>query len=134
MKDSFSKISSSLVKSAELGVAAGWAIICTEDGKPYFDLQGDHITEEAMLEAAVEFMEKSQVMGAGHEKLGVGQSWVFPVTTGIAKLLGIETKRTGLLVMAKPDDETLKAIDAGEYTGFSIGGTVTALEYQDEAA
>ena len=49
-----------------LGLVMGYAIICKQAGEPYFDLHGDYITEEAMLKAALDFMENSQVAKEMH--------------------------------------------------------------------
>lgn len=106
-----------------LGLVFGWAIICKQDGKPYFDVQKDHIPEDAMLKAASDFMQNSRIAKEMH----VGDSkgtyvFAFPLTTDIAKAMGIETKDTGLMIAAKFDPEVLAKFKSGEYTGFSIGG------------
>lgn len=107
-----------------LGLVMGMAIICKEDGVDYFDVQGDHIPEDAMLKAALDFMENSQVakeMHSGEEKGTVVFAW--PLTTDIAKAFGIETSTTGLMIAVRPhDDEMLAKFKSGELTGFSIGG------------
>jgi hypothetical protein len=122
-----------------LGLIFGFAIVCKVDGKPYFDtgeLQADgsrirdHITEEAMLKSAAAFMADSRVACVMHERTEGGEVvpdggvvFCFPLTTEIAKSLGIETQKTGLLVAIKPDSaEALAKARAGEYRGFSIGG------------
>lgn len=111
-----------------LGIVFGYAIVCKEGGEPYFDSQGDHIPEDSMLQAAVDFMQHSRAAKAMHDGEAIGDAWVFPLTEDIAKALEIETKRTGLLIAMKPDADTLKAYKSGKYTGFSIGG----VRVQDE--
>lgn len=116
--------------SEELGLIFGFAVVCKVDGEPFFDSQGDHIPEDAMLEAASDFMKSRRVAcdmhqrdesGAVVQDGGVIHS--FPLTEEIAKSLGIESPRTGWLVALKPDNpETLEKARTGEYTGFSIGG------------
>lgn len=110
------------------GIAYGFAIVCKEvtDGgvEDYFDLQGDHITEDGMVEAAVEFSSNSRV---GKEEHSGGQVadvvFSFPLTEEIAKGLGITSPKYGLLIGYKPrDPQVLAELSAGEYTGFSIGG------------
>jgi len=107
-----------------LGLVFGWAIVCNQDGEPYFDTQGDHIPESAMLKAAADFMANSRVakeMHAGESKGSVVFAW--PMTADIAKAMGIETKQTGLMIAMKPDSaEMLAKFKSGEFTGFSIGG------------
>ena len=108
---------------AGLGLVMGHAIICMEDGEPYFDLQGDHIPESTMLEAALDFMENSQVakeMHTGEQAGTVVFAW--PMTEDIAKAFGILTRRTGLMIAMRPDKDMLKRFQLGELTGYSIGG------------
>lgn len=109
---------------ADLGLVFGFAIVCKRNGERYFDLQDDHITEKAMLEAATDFMMHSRVSKDMH----VGDQdgtivFSFPMTSEIAKALDIETKQTGLLVAMKPSPEVLAKFKNGDYTGFSIGGS-----------
>lgn len=118
-----------------LGLVIGWAIISKQDGKDHFDTQGDHIPESVMLEATLDFMEKG---GAGKE-MHVGDQdgemvFGFPLTTDIAKALGITTKKTGFIVGYKPaSKEILEKFRDGTYTGFSIGGKVDEMhEVGDE--
>lgn len=107
-----------------LGLVFGFAIVCKQDGEPYFDVQDDHIPEDAMLAAATDFMLHSRVAKEMHEGDPAGDIvFAFPLTTDIAKALGIETKTTGLLIAMKPaSDEMLRKFRDGELTGFSIGG------------
>lgn len=107
-----------------LGLVIGWAIISKQEGADYFDCQGDHIPEDAMLKAATDFMQSSRVVGDMHEKDEGGQVvFAFPMTTEIAKAFGITTKSTGLMIGIKPKDQkTLEKYKNGTYTGFSIGG------------
>ena len=48
--------------------------------------------------------------------------FAFPLTSDIAKAMGITTTRTGLMVAAKFAPDVLAKFKSGEYTGFSIGG------------
>lgn len=109
---------------ADLGLVFGFAVVCKRDGERYFDLQGDHITEKAMLEAATDFMIHSRVAKDMHEGAQDGTVvFAFPLTTDIAKSLGIETEQTGLLIAMKPSADVLAKFKDGTYTGFSIGGS-----------
>lgn len=131
----FEKRSAEVLKvDEELGLVFGFAIISKQDGEDYYDLQGDHIPEEAMLKAATDFMQHSRVAGEMHEK-AVGEIvFAFPLTTEIAKALDIETPQTGLLIGMKPDEETLQKFKDGELKGFSIGGVREEDEAVEEAA
>lgn len=115
-----------------LGLVIGWAIISKIDGEPYFDTQGDHIPEAAMLEATLDFMESARIAKEMHEGDKKGDIvFGFPLTTEIAKSLGIKTAKTGFLIGFKPaSPEILAKFKDGTYTGFSIGGRVT--ESHDE--
>ena len=123
------------VVKVQHGVVFGFAIISKENGEPYFDRQGDHIPESAMLAAAVKFAKASRPARQMHRGGERGQNlFVFPMTSDIAKALDIETPRTGLLVGMKPDSEMLKRFESGELRAFSIGGTARTVpeeEYSD---
>lgn len=118
----------------ELGLVFGWAIVSTVKGEPYFDKQQDHIPEDSMLEAAVDFMINSRVGGDMHRrvfdedgnKLPVNTGVVvfaWPMTADIAKAFGVQTDTTGLMIAYRPHSpEMLQKFRDGTYTGFSIGG------------
>lgn len=108
----------------KLGLVMGFAIVSKIDGEDYFDVQGDHIPEEAMLEAATDFMKGDRTVGDMHlEEEGGTVVFAWPLTTEIAKAFDIKTKKTGLMIAIKPKKkETLEKFENGEYTGFSIGG------------
>lgn len=107
----------------EDGVAYGWAIICTDKGAPYWDLQNDHIPEDEMTVAALDFMKASRVGSDQHTGEHVGDIvFAFPVTKA-STALGIASDKTGLLIGYQPQDPVhLDMIANGERTGFSIGG------------
>lgn len=107
----------------ELGLVFGWAIICTEHGEPYFDLQKDHIPDMSMLRAATDFMKNSRAAKEMHCDSRRGDVvFAFPMTAEVAKAFGIQTDRTGLMVAMAPDEEMLGKFKRKELTGFSIGG------------
>lgn len=107
----------------ELGLVFGWAVICKEAGQDYYDTQGDHVEEEAMLNAAADFAQKSRVAGDMHRVEDGTAVFLFPMTTEVAKAFEMTTPRTGLLIAVKPSKEVLEKFKNGTYTGFSIGGT-----------
>lgn len=108
----------------ELGLVFGWAIISKIDGEPYYDTQGDYIPEEAVLKATTEFMLDGGLAKEMHGGDFVGKIvYAWPLTTDIAKAMGVTTKRTGLMIAMKPsEDSVLEKFRDGTYTGFSIGG------------
>ena len=113
-----------------LGIVFGFAVVCMENGEPYIDLHDDHAPEEAMFRAAVKFAKTAQMSTDMHERDednqpvpdGEGVQFMFPLTTEIAKSMGIVTERTGLMVAMKPSPAVLAKFVDGTYTGFSIGG------------
>ena len=112
----------------KLGLVFGFAIVCKVDGEDYFDRQKDHIPEESMLKAATDFMINSRVSGDMHKKTDGQVVFAFPLTSDICKALGIETKKTGLIVAMKPSKKVFEKFEKGEYKGFSIGGSYGETE------
>lgn len=116
-----------------LGLVFGWGIICTEKGVDHYDLQGDHIPEDVMVESTSDFMENARVakdMHVGSQHGTIVHS--FPLTADIAKAMGITTEKTGWMIAMKPSAEVLKQFVSGERRGFSIGGDCAYIE--EEAA
>jgi hypothetical protein len=118
----------------ELGLVFGWGIVCKEDGVDYYDVQKNHIPEDAMVEATTDFMKSARVHGDMHER-GTGPDMPagmvvhsFPLTTDIAKAMGIDTKKTGWMVATAPDKAMLAKFKSGEYQGFSIGGEYIEID------
>lgn len=106
-----------------LGLVFGWAIVCKKDGEDYYDLQGDHIPEDAMTQALCDFMMSSRVAKDMHAGDQIGDIvFAFPMSEDVAKSLGIVTKTTGALIAMKPAADVLQKFRDGTYTGFSIGG------------
>lgn len=112
-----------------LGLVFGFAIICTKNGEPYWDLQDDHIPDDAMLKAATEFMQSERIQGDMHQLDAGGNPiqdgnvvFAFPLTSDIAKAMDIQCDKTGLMVAIKPSPDILEKYRTGDYTGFSIGG------------
>ena len=118
-----------------LGLVMGHAIVCKVDGEDYYDLQGDHIPEDAMLKASLDFMQNSQVSKEMHTGDQIGTVvFAWPMTTDIAKAFGILTNTTGLMIAMRPDDDDmLKRFQLGELTGFSIGGQRIRQEEIEDA-
>lgn len=121
--DDFQMNTEILKVDSELGLVIGWAIVSSVGGQPYFDLQGDHIPDDAMLKAAADFMQNSRVAGHMHKVEERGSVvFAFPMTSDIAEAFGIQTPKTGLMIAMKPDQEMFDKFKSGELTGFSIGG------------
>ena len=119
----------------KLGMVFGWAVICKVNGEDYYDRNIDqagkhegqrvpeHITEDAMLKSAVGFVEKGAKANEMHVGPDIGcYPFVFPMTSDIAKAMGIQTDKTGLMVALKAPPDVIAKFETGEYTGFSIEG------------
>ena len=115
-----------------IGAVMGWAIISKIDGKPYVDSQNDHIPESTVLKSAAKFMQGKRVGKVQHTGGQAGEVTLFPLTTDIAKALGIQTQKTGLLAWFTPSDPAiLQKYRDGELTGFSIGGKAIQTEIKN---
>ena len=79
----------------------------------------ESIQDEATRAAAIDIVQKAQDRTV--EQRG-SVPFCFPLLSDVAKALGIETSRTGLLIGALPDPDIYERYKTGEYTGFSIGG------------
>lgn len=122
------------------GIVYGWAIVCSENGSPYFDLNvekgsrvPENITEDCMVDAAVDFAKGARPGNEMHSGPETGSYYfVFPMTADIAKSFGFSIEKTGLMCGYKPGskEELQKFID-GTYTGFSIEGSRVEYEMVD---
>lgn len=116
---------------SDQGVVYGYAVVCKEEGKDYFDLQNDHIPEDVMRSASTTFMEGAREMKEMH--LGVCKGQIvhsLPLTSELAEALGVKgVEKTGWIVGVKPNDASvIEKFKSGALTGFSIGGSG---EYQE---
>lgn len=124
-----------------LGLVFGWAIVCKVDGQDYYDLNIDkggqhagkrvpeHIPEDTMLKASTDFMLSDRVGNEMHAGPDSGTfAFAFPMTTEIAKAMGITTRKTGLMVAYKCEPAVLAKFRDGTYTGFSVEGRRLAFE------
>jgi hypothetical protein len=118
-----------------LGIVFGWAVICKVAGQDYYDwnidhggvhkgnLIPEHITEPAMLKSAAAFKGSDRPGNEMHEGEDVGKFlFAFPLTTDIAKAMGIACAKTGLMVGYQAPPAVLAKFKSGAYTGFSIEG------------
>jgi hypothetical protein len=122
--------------SDELGVVYGKAIVCTENGEAYYDLQGDHIPENSMEHSGLEFGLGERIGKEMHRGERKGSfPFLMPITAETKKAFGIECNWTGLAAGFKPDTpELLGKFKDGTYKGFSIGGKRLVDEPQLEDA
>lgn len=128
-----------------LGLVFGWAVVCKVKGQDYYDLNVDthgshagervpeHIPEDVMTKAALDIT-KNGVMPGNEMHDGPDRGhypFLFPLTTDIAKAMGITTDKTGLMCAFAPPPDVLAKFESGEYTGFSIEGKRLAYEEVD---
>ncbi len=123
MGDDFTKSHGVTKKDSKLGIYFGFAAISKKGGEEYFDRQGDHITEDALVKAAADFVETGAVSKVMHQGDADGTiPFVMPITSEMLDYLK-SADSTGLLIGMKPSAATAKRMDAGELPSFSIGGT-----------
>jgi hypothetical protein len=108
----------------EQRVAWGWASVISVAGVPYVDTQGDIIDAETLEHATTDFMADVRLAKSMHEGGGIGEVLhSFPLTSQLAKSLGIQCDREGWIVGVKiRDDEVWARVKSGELAAFSIGG------------
>lgn len=130
MTESFEATTSICKVDDSLGLVFGYAMVCKINGEDHFDTQGHHIPEDTMLRTLTKFMDSGSIAKEMHTGEQVGKYlFAFPMTTEIAKSLGITVEQTGALVAMKPDsDTTLQKFRDGTFTGFSIGGINPTFE------
>lgn len=125
-----------------LGLVFGWAIVNSINGEPYYDwnidkrtrqLVPEHITEDAMLKAALPFAQGDRAANDMHKGADIGSyPFIMPLTDDIAKAYGIQCDKRGLMVAFKPDDkEMLKQFADGRRKGFSIEGQRVTISEHD---
>lgn len=115
-----------LKTATTINTVFGFAIISKQNGENYVDLQGDHVTENAVLKASATFMEGSRTALDMHSGEPIGKIlFGMPLVSDVAEALGVTTKSTGLVVGMRPDHpKTLAKFISGERTGFSLGGRI----------
>lgn len=111
----------------ELGLAFFWAFTSTNpDGTDHYDLQGDTI-DQNFIKAAMEWALDGGAVDEMHDGVPSGARTVFamPMDPEIAKIYGLTTKQSGLMIAIKPTVEQMAKLKDGSYTGVSIGGLGT---------
>lgn len=129
-EDEVNTVSCEVVKmDASRRLVFGFAVVSKIDGEDYYDRHGDHIPEDEVLNASLAFAKSAAPANVNHKGPDVGSHpFVFPLTTEIAKSLGIETSRTGLLIGQQVDPETFAKFESGELRAFSIEGVAVPEE------
>lgn len=118
------------------GVAYGFAFVSTVDGEAYYDLgdgeYSDHIPVDSIEPVSKHFMDSGRVgldMHTGEQVADV--LYAMPIRDDIVNSNGMTSRKQGLLIGWRGPAEILAKIDAGERTGFSIGGLVSAWDIVD---
>lgn len=121
----------------------GYAVICKVDGRDYEDTQGDVVTEEDMIDAALDFMKNSRAVNDSHDGgPDHGENWfATPMTEGIAKSLDMtwtpeaasRKHGPGLIVGAQISKEMFDLVEKGERAMWSIEGECDRIPYEPGA-
>lgn len=117
----------------------GWAQICTKNQEPYYDTDNQFFPEDVTLGDSesgwTEFMMQKRVHKAMHDGESVGDVvFAFPAFNDVMKSLGFETiNQTGVIAgVYVSDTDTLQKFHSGEFTGFSIGGSATFIDEEED--
>jgi hypothetical protein len=144
------KVQEDVQVDASHGIVFGFAIVSkirNAEGvyEDYYDLnvdvEGIHkgkkvpeaITDDAILKAVVDASDAGTHMVGDemHDGPDTGNyPFMFPLTEDIAKALGIDAPKLGLLVGYRPEADVLKKFQDGTYTGFSMTGG--RVEFEEE--
>ena len=101
----------------------GWAYVSTEKGEKSFDHSGEWVSPDTLVKASTNFMLKSRTAKVNHQGAKEGDIvGSLPITKELASALGIQSEREGWIIGIVASDETLKKVQSGELTSFSIGG------------
>lgn len=124
------------VSEDEFQTVYGWASIVEKAGQPVSDRQDDIIRASTLTKAAHQYVMEERAAKVMHQGKRIGnivESIV--LTKDIQKSLGIEIKDkdgdpiAGWFIGLKiSDPEVWKAVKAGDYTAFSIGGSGQRIE------
>jgi len=107
-----------------LGIVFGWGMVTDINNEPYYDLDNQHIPSDLMVKSTSVFMETSRISNDSHTPVDIGVVvHSFPLSSEIAKSMGITSNISGWMVGVKPDADTLAKFVSGEYKGFSIEGS-----------
>ena len=105
----------------------GWATVCSVDGQPVEDWQGDVVSIPDITKAAHEFVKNCRVGKAMHKGAQVAdliESVI--VDDDFVKAMDANTDKRGWWVGFEVNDpEVRKRVASGELKMFSIGGTGT---------
>ncbi len=101
----------------------GWAYVSTEKGENMLDHSGEWVSPDTLVKASTNFMLKSRTAKVNHQGAKEGDIvGSLPVTKELADALGIQTEREGWIIGVVASEATLKKVQDGELTSFSIGG------------
>ena len=108
---------------AQGNVLIGWAVVSKKDGENLVDRQNDHIPEDALYKAVLQFSKSGGKVLQQHGGEPVGKVlFSMPLTQDVQKALGIQSSLTGWAVGVEASPEVIAKFDSGDLTGFSIGG------------
>lgn len=112
----------------------GWALLSKgSDGKPYVDSDGSYVTDDAIVDAAIDFMLNSRANDVMHAEMRKGATvFAFPMIDGFYEGLAAPVDgRRGLIIGVQFNAEVFKKWEDGTYRGFSIQGPAQAVFYDE---
>ena len=119
----FNVVTPILKADSDSRVIWGWAYVSMDKGERAMDHSGEWVAPETLVKATTNFMLKSRTAKVNHDGPKEGDIvGSLPVTKDLAEALGIQSDREGWIVGVVASDETLKKVQSGELTSFSIGG------------
>ena len=122
-EEDFQIVAPILKADPDAKVIWGWAYVCMDKGERSMDHSGEWIAPETLVKATTNFMLKSRTAKVNHDGTKEGDIvGSLPVTKDLAEALGIQSEREGWIIGVVASDETLKRVQSGELTSFSIGG------------
>lgn len=123
-EDSHVEMVSPILKAdMDAKVIWGWAYVSTEKGERSMDHSGEWVSPDTLVKASTNFMLKSRMAKVNHQGAKEGDIvGSLPVTKELADALGIQTEREGWIIGVVASESTLKKVQDGELTSFSIGG------------
>jgi len=119
----FNVVTPILKADSDSRVIWGWAYVSMDKGERAMDHSGEWVAPETLVKATTDFMLKSRTAKVNHDGPKEGDIVCsLPVTKDLAEALGIQSDREGWIVGVVASDDTLKKVQSGELTSFSIGG------------
>lgn len=108
-------------------LVCGWAMVSVEDdGCYYVDTQKTYLSQDLILDSALDFMANSRKSDDMHGERQRGTTILaWPFLDEFCQF-PLPIQKRGFAIGVTFDDEIFAKFESGEYTGFSVGGVATA--------